>query len=913
MTIPYENEAQTLAALKSRLADIDSGLAADQQQKTLGEMRQRLDKINMDLGIMSDKEKHGIRSTGEAAGQVKEGVLNSLLLPFDIIGADRAILGNDVADRLGVPSETFADKLRTGAENRGWINPKDDKPVGLAADALEFFGGSIPFGMGMFARGAWLNKNVAESAMSWVDRSMAEVAGKQSTFTIPGKIGKFDVPGAGKSMTLPTGYLRSTSLDASSSLGAGIGGEIAGEDSPNKIYAQLVGGIVHPMSVLNKTLSAGGKGYRTLRDMVPVGEAVNYRRAAKAIQKGYANPSLEANRIDVNSNVPASRQLGSEKGLQLEQKVLQTDPNVRQYYSDTLNKEIDDAITEARALGDARIAGAELKSQSKEARDLADRAAKHNIKLMEIRSTQAAEEANIAVQALGPDAKPSDISDAIKVKVEKGLKASRTIENNAWKAVDQKAVVDDLGSTFTTVEELSARISPRYGDSSLIPDNVRRLLKDYQKYSITGKNPITMRDIQSIRTEIGSAYDVARKSGDKARANALNEINRALMKDMKNVKASGIDSAIETSRILNEKYTQGFVGDLLSVKKGGVARVPGREAMPTLTGRRDAAEGLQQMIKGDPSIADDVTQYVQSSYYTTVINRSGGDPGKLQTYHADFMRNLKKHGVMDAMPEVEAQLVNTRNSVLKDSTTRARLRTMYEKGAERRRYNINKAVANDKMGGNGELYLDKLLKSDTPIVDAKKLVNMMDKSPDAKEGLKAAFVNTLYRKATTASGEIDFKVFNDSLKGNREVALALGFTPADMARIDKIHKVINQSNMKPAGSASGSLTNDAPGFFMNALARYVGARAAKAVPTSGSAQSLQMTQIFAGGGSKFLKNLTKDRGAELIIASHTDNQLYQALMTAPTSSPAQKRAAAKYLNAWILGVAAKDNYDKEQN
>ena len=147
MTIPYENEAQRVEAIKRRLAEIDSGLEANQQQQRLGEIHQRLGKINMDLGIMSDKESHEVRSFTEAKNQLQEGFVNVIGIPLDMISADRAILGNDVADRLGVPQESLADKFRTGAENAGMINPKDDKPVGLAADALEFFGGSIPFAM----------------------------------------------------------------------------------------------------------------------------------------------------------------------------------------------------------------------------------------------------------------------------------------------------------------------------------------------------------------------------------------------------------------------------------------------------------------------------------------------------------------------------------------------------------------------------------------------------------------------------------------------------------------------------------------------------------------------------------------------------------------------------------------------
>ena len=69
--------------------------------------------------------------------------------------------------------------------------------------------------------------------------------------------------------------------------------------------------------------------------------------------------------------------------------------------------------------------------------------------------------------------------------------------------------------------------------------------------------------------------------------------------------------------------------------------------------------------------------------------------------------------------------------------------------------------------------------------------------PGAKEGLKGAFIDTLYKRSEDAAGNISHQKLSNLISKHRETALALGFTPEDMKRMDKITEVIAASGMKP--------------------------------------------------------------------------------------------------------------------
>jgi len=876
------------------------------------------------------KPEHGIRSVKEAGQMVQKGALMPFLLPFDVIDFQRTLLGEDVADRLGTPKR-MKPVVDQALANQGMVPQPGDEPVGLAADTLEMFGTTLPFGFGMMkwgqmgadatrmgaietmGDGAFARNFLPKEPLGAMRRSMGEVAATK------------------------TGIARSTAMDLSSSLGASAGTQLADEvefGPGGTVTLQMLGGFIHPASILNRAGGSGPASY--IRDAVaPGGVPKHNRRAAREIQKGFKDSDAAAATLDVASDIPAARQLGSEAALNLEQRVLNTDPFLRQQYTDDLNAAIDRSIAEGKAIADAKPAAAEFNRQSKQAQDFAKRQSDHAIRLIEIRAAQAAQEYEIAIAKLGPDAKADDISRVVRTKLEAGYKAGRAVETAAWEAIDMDVAFQPTELAAYVQKELG-KMSKRFGDPTIIPADVKRLiatsaappnLGGLRKKSVT--EPLTIRDATAVKTKVGDLYDEAVIAGRANEKRVYGNILKHLTNDMEATGASGIKNAREVSAAFNAKYTQGNVGSLLAKSKGGVPKVSPRETLPTLHSRKGSAEGLQQMIDGDPTIASDVKDWVKSSYYTSVVLEAGGNPSKIQTLHQSFMRRLKNQGVSEILPDLEGQLVNTRNTALKDANIRDKLKVARKQGGLRAKKNREKLLANEYMSGNGEIHMNKLFNKDVdPISEAKGLVKMMEGNPGAKEGLKGAFMDTLYKRAEDAAGNISHKKLSDLISKHRETAVALGFTPADMKRIDKITEVIAASGMKPKGAVKGGPVKDSTGFILKALSRYAGMKVGGTVPVAGAGQSLQIANIFASQGEKLAKsaalsevkgrgftawaqrtfqNITTDGAADLIKAAHTDNQLYHALMIAPTSSASAQRAAAQHIQAWLPALALQDD------
>jgi len=879
------------------------------------------------------KPTHGIRSGAEAAQMVNKGFLSPFLLPFDVIDFQRTLLGEDVADRLGTP-QRIKPKVNQALANIDFVPQPGDEPVGLAADTLEMFGTTIPFSAGMIKWG----QMGADSARMGVIEAMGD--GVIARNFLP----KEPLGAMRKSMgevgSTKMGIARSTAMDFSSSLGASSGTKLSEEfefGPGGTVTTQLLGGFVHPASILNR-FGGGGAAYR-IRDAIgpDIGGAKNNRRAAREIQKGFKDPDAAAATLDVSSDIPAARQLGTEAALNLEQRALNTDPFLRQQYTDDLNAAIDRSIAEGKAIADAKPAAAEFNRQSKQAQDFAKRQSQHAIQLIEIRAAQAAQEYEIAVAKLGPDARPEDISRAVRKKVEAGYKAGRIVENNAWESIDLDVPFQPTSTAKYVAKELG-KMSKRFGDPTIIPADVKRLIATANQPQNLGglrarsvTDNLTVRDAQAVKTKVGDLYDDAVLAGRSNEKRVYGELLKSLADDMEATGASGIKNARKVSAAFNAKYTQGNVGELLAKRKGGVPRVSPRETMPNMTSRKAAAEGLQQMIDGDPTIANDVKDWVKSSYYTSVLLEAGGNPSKIQTLHKSFMRRLKNQGVSEILPDLEGQLVNTRNTALKDANIRDKLKVARKQGGLRSTKNREKLLANEYMSGNGEIHMNKLFKDGVdPIAEAKGLVKMMEGNPGAKEGLKGAFMDTLYKRAEDAAGNISHQNLSNLISKHRETALALGFTPEDMKRIDKITEIIRASGMKPTGGVTGGPVKDTTGFLLKVVSRFGGMAVGQVMPklSGGAGVSMQTANIFASQGEnlarqaalkdiegsgfipalgRLFQSMTRDGAADIVKAAHLDNQLYHALLIAPTDSIAAQRTAAKHIQAWLPALAFQDD------
>jgi len=812
------------------------------------------------------EESRGFRP-GDTLPLLQEGFINSLLLPFDIADAARNVITGD--DFSGT------DIIRRKAQENRMIFGDEDRPEGIIPEALQIFGGSLVIGPALLRAGVGIASKTLPQARNFVQKALVD---------------------ASKS---PSAIAATTALDLSSSVGAATGGRVAEEldAGPGATLAlEVLGGFANPFSLANTAARRGGPavagGFRALRDQIfPTSKVAVSRRAAKALQKPFEDPALAAAGIDVKSPIPAARQLGTQGSLKLEQKVLRSDPNFRQQYTDELNSAIDDAIVEARAIG-----------QAGDATDVIARRGKQTVDLIRIRSAQAAQEAERQIAALGPNADPREISDIVRNKMLSAKSDGRAAERAAWDNVVTEGPAGNSEVQKYVSDELKGT-SKAFADRTLIPDFVRRL---------TRRKRLKIVDLKTVRTRVNALHDEAVIDGDPNRARILNNISRAVLKDMEAADAGQLTEAIKVSREFNQKFTQGGVGDLLARGKGGVAKVAPGDTLQTAFARKGTEETLDQLIKGDPSIEGNIKEFIRSNYLTNVVIDSGGSATKLQAGHNRFLRKLKSSGTLKQFPDIEQELNQSFKSVRKDINLKERLKVVQKRGGARLKFNSDKSIANEFLSGNGQIQMDSLVSSQNPVDDARSLVRRMEGNARAKQGLKSAFIDSLYDAAKDSAGKIDNIKLSKLIDSSTETFKALGMTKQELVRTKKITEIIAASVLKPTGGAPGKIVEDGPAFALEALTRFGAVQVPRLLPLKGAGPSLQMANIASSKAKQVLGEAFTDASEELVKAAHLNNELYQALLVTSTDSLKRQSQASSVIRAWLPSVAAQDISDTQE-
>lgn len=812
------------------------------------------------------QERRGFR-LGDTLPLAQEGFINSLLLlPEAIDAASNLVTGDDFSG---------ADLLRQKAVEKSMIFSEKDKPKeGIITDALEIFGGSLAYGPALLRMGINIGVKTLPQARNFFQQALVNASRS------------------------PAAIAGSTALDASSSVGVASGkqvAEIVDAGPGGTLVLETLGGFANPFSLFNTLVRRGApaaaSGFRSLRDQLfPKSKAAVTRRAAKAVQKPFDDPRAAAASIDVESPIPAARQLNTEGSLKLEQKVLRSDPNLRQQYTDELNAAIDDAIIEARAIGELQDAG-----------EVFARRGKQTINLMRIRAAQAAQEAEREIARLGPNADPADISDVVRSKVAAAKADGRVAETAAWDDVITEGKAGNKDIKQYVADELK-QSSEEFADTTLIPGFVKRLVKK--------KKGLIVLDLKTVRTRVNALHDTAATAGDSNRARILNNISKAILKDMERADAGELTNAIKVSREFHQKFTQGGVGDLLARRSGGIPKIAPEDTLEAAFARKGTTQTLQQLIKGDPSIESNIKEFIRSNYLTNVVIDSGGNVTGLEAGHNRFLKRLRKSGTLKQFPGLEQELNQSFQAVRKDLNLKKRLKIVKERGGARLKFDSDKSIANEYLNGNGQIQLDSLVSSQNPITESRVLVRRMEGNPRAKQGLKAAFIDSLYDAAKDSAGKIDNLKLSRLLEKSTDTLKALGFTKQELARTERISEIIAASVLKPTGGAAGRMIDDGPAFLMDAAARFGAVQVpSRFLPLKGAGPGLQMANIASSKSKQVLADAFTDASEELLKTAHMDNELYQALLVTPTDTLKTQTQAAGVIRAWLPSLVAQDVSD----
>ena len=870
--------------------------------------REELEQLRAEAGPLTEREQLEVLRaeagplTAEDTAQrdtmvqsFNRGIVDFLNAPANLVNLGVSLfnrageLGPHLSDiGIGSPDDEFkiphfpgTQELEQVVEDTGMLG--DERGEGWAARTMEIAGASALPAMGLLARGNQI-VNATGQVVKNPKSILAEAARNPKT---------------------------TITADVVSSGTAALGGEVGKNFTDEPAYLamwEIIGGLT-PVAAVKLSTSgptakiAGKTGDLIAQTVIPFTQRGAAPRAARRLQGLSNDPEGAAAAIKGGEEgLSPARKASDKRLLALEEEILAENPDLEVLYSERLQVALETARKNVTTLGGEKGKPRVRMRAEKE----------HLISLLNIRASIAAEKAAIEIKKLGPNATPREISVVARKHLEAALKAERAMESGLWEGIDQTALVDFPKARAVFAKELANRT--RMDDSSDIPAWLKGLMKEPTKEIAEAT---TLKEVQALRKRVQK--EIRREKGkpdtnwDTVRI--LGDVDKALLKDLENIPSLATSkeyvAARAFSRQLNQKFTEGEVGNLLGSKSTGGSRVAPEDTLQQLLTGSTATTDLAQMLKASPAARITIEDFIKARYLSQVVPEQGFN----QKAHNAFINKYKDSGIFELLPGLEAQLRNSGNL----SQAAERLGIKATAAAE--------ALDNPNVS-HVALYLNNpgkemraLFSADNPVKTARSWRTVMRGDAKALRGLKELFAEEIFNMSKVGavddageqliSGNKMQRIFDENIKTGR----ALGMDETDISKFRHTINVFRKAELRAAKLAKGDRTiiPDTPAAILDFIAALIGAKSGQKAAGAGMGSSM----VLAGRGStafrERLAGLTSDKAEKLLVAAHQPTKegeaLFRALLTRSSDPKAKQAKAIKRINTWLAGTGV-DQLDK---
>lgn len=810
-----------------------------EELKELRELRARraAKKHGMSLSDIAD----AINETGQFVGR---GIINVANLPAELLSIP--------LNAIGVKTDLGAGALRQGAADIGFAPPVDKPAEGFLQRGAEIFGGSIIPAAGVQKAGAEVLKRGIPAAQRTVTQNLTALTAQNPA--------------------------KAATLDVASSLGAGVGGEVASNltDDPNLI---LLGEIAGGFSFPAVTAVSRFAGQRTVEAgksaVIPFTRAGAEPRAARRLKSLSADPQGEAARIDPTSPVSPARQTGNPRLIALEKAVLEQRPELEAKFT----KDLNDALASARQQS-ANFGGTDR------TREVLESGQEHLVNLVNLRAAKAAQTAQARIDEISTPT-PRQVSQIAREELDTALKDVRAQESELWKAVGK-----DVPAEFNnSAKELS---SIRSETSKRVPLEIPQ----WMQKAIMSSKSATLNDVQQVRSRVLGEARQASKDGDFDKARIMNRLADGLLADLEAVEAPGVAAARGFSRSLNERFSQGAVKDILSrgARKG--AGIASEDTLKKVFSGGTPATNAKEFLAASPESAPQLQQFLRSRVVSNATRQGTFNPRAAQAE----INKLQTEGLFDVFPNLRGELDEVVNLFNRSQNLSTRAGAVAERGGSRLSKQDERSLAKLLLGGDPGEEMAILLRDDNAVQLARSLKRRMGGNKDAVQGLKSSFVETLFNTASR-DADVSGELLAKTLKDNLDVARALGMNDTEISRIRSVANRIIQAQTPP-GKAISKIMTDKPAAIMDFLATLIGAKVGQRIAGGGLGSSLKVAAEGSKQAKGILQKLTTDSAEKLLVDAMSDPVLFKALMTKSTAPPEQMAKVSQIIESWLIGAAA---------
>jgi len=696
-----------------------------------------------------------------------------------------------------------------------------------------------------------------------------------------------------------------TALEATSAAGAASGAELANEIAPDSESFEAAGlliggftpGFLANFSAVGQLVSKGARFVAS-----PVTGERSTQRAARRLQERVADPEVAAQQIDEQAGrgLTPARATGERNLIDIENAVRFKYPEVDQQISDQLEGAIDDLVRESRQIGS-------LSGQAR-VKEILENRRDYLLGSLEVESAKAGEAYAVRLSQLGQDANSRQIQAAFDETVGNAYDTARSTERQLWNNVDTQGVAELQNTNKFYAGEVAKRSEA--ADPEDIPDFVENLLDVDGRPTVNYLQDFRSRVLQNIRAE------KAKDAPNRNKIRLLTGLQENLMEDMRGAlgQSDALDSAIAYSSDLNQRFMQGRIGKLLGFERTGASAVNPQDSIDFILRGGTPTTNVENALNAVPESRENIADFLRNQYAVTSVKPDGRiNRSKSNTFFQKY------RSVLDTIPGLEDEL--------REAATRG------ERSEQllRRKETVSK-LARDPKRATLSLFLDEpiedamknVLSSKNPTKEAARIRRKVQQDPEALDGLKSAYVDSVFNSART--GQLDeetgeaiingAKIINQA-ENTRAAAKALGLNDEEIERTISIGRAISRANKRGTPNVkldgSGAIVGDVQNYFLDSVAALVGARAGAAVGGGTAGGSIQAASRGSTALQKVFKALTRDKAEEVLVAAQTDEKLYRSLLLTPTGSKARKDKLAERLNAFIPSAAGvlTEEEDKE--
>lgn len=182
---------------------------------------------------------------------------------------------------------------------------------------------------------------------------------------------------------------------------------------------------------------------------------------------------------------------------------------------------------------------------------------------------------------------------------------------------------------------------------------------------------------------------------------------------------------------------------------------------------------------------------------------------------------------------------------------------------------------------------------------------------EGKKAVQADFVGVLYNRAKERATDatdagvsfISGQRLMKDIAENRNVMAAIGMSPGEIGRVETIAREITKLEKRPP-QAVARLFEDGPASALELVATLFGAKSGQRLAGNGLGSSMVLAQYMSNKARGTLSAITSDEATKLMNDAVRDPKLYRAILTKELVDAPRDRAAAQYLESWLLASAA---------